>query len=1062
MDIFIFAPLITFNSKYMAKFFWKCGFLSVILAFNILIVQGSEMESIREEDRTISGIVKDTDGLPVIGAAVIQTNTANGVVTDEDGSFSLTLEKGKINSISISCIGYKTQTIARPSDKLEILLEMEALMMDEVSVVAYGYQKKETVTGAISSVGTDQLLVSPNASVANALAGQLSGVSTVQQSGQPGAEDPQIYVRGTGSLTDSSPLILVDGIEMPFTQIDPNEIENITVLKDASATAVFGVRGANGVILVTTRRGLEGKPKVSFSSSVGLTSPVRLVEMSDSYNTALLYNELETNDGTAFEDLSFSPYALNAFKTHSNPIMYPDMDWNEYLYKDYSFQTQHNVNVSGGTSRVKYFISLGVLSQDGMLKELPGLDYNANYTYTRYNIRANLDIDVTKTTTIKLTLGEIVGNKRQPLGGSQGTWESLGISQPFSSPGIIDGKLVLNDSQYFGNMKLISVLTNFYGNGYQKAMNNTMTLNMELVQKLDFLVKGLSLQIKGAYNTKYTFIKNRSTTVETWRPYFESSLNGSGLNPGDDGFDYTVIYRKTGANAELGYNESYTKDRDWYLEASLRYARKFNKAHNVTALLLYNQSKNYYPAQFVAQPSAYVGLVGRITYDYKTKYLFEFNAGYNGSENFAPGKTRYGFFPAVSVGWIISEEPFMKRQNVVNYLKIRATYGLVGNDNMSNNRYLYLPTSYTLKKSGYNFGIDTPQNAYMAVEGRIGNPDVTWETARKQNYGIEATFFKSRLKLTADYFREYRDDILIQRRTIPAEVSLTSNLLPVVNMGEVRNAGFEVELKWAQTVKRFNYWISANTSFARNKVLFMDEIEPNEPYMAKTGRPMGLLYGYVADGFYNESDFNSDGTLVSGLPDPGVKVYPGDVKYKDLNNDKFINTDDETFIGYPVRPELTFGLNYGIRYKGFELTMNWAGATNRSVLLSDHYRIPFGASCNRALPKYMAEGRWTPETASVATAPRFSKTSLLHNYKDSSLWVRDASYLRLKTMKIGYTFRSKGFLKTLGITRLNIYLSGYNLLTFDKIKYFDPETKINNDILYPITQTYNFGVVVNF
>lgn len=1061
MDIFIFAPLITFNSKYMAKFFWKCGFLSVILAFNILIVQGSEMESIREEDRTISGIVKDTDGLPVIGAAVIQTNTANGVVTDEDGSFSLTLEKGKINSISISCIGYKTQTIARPSDKLEIVLEMEALMMDEVSVVAYGYQKKETVTGAISSVGTDQLLVSPNASVANALAGQLSGVSTVQQSGQPGAEDPQIYVRGTGSLTDSSPLILVDGIEMPFTQIDPNEIENITVLKDASATAVFGVRGANGVILVTTRRGLEGKPKVSFSSSVGLVVPSKLVEMSNSYDTAVLYNELDANDGKDISQFSFSPYALKAFETHSDPIMFPDMNWNEYLYRDFSMQTQHNVNITGGSSVAKYFISVGMLTQDGMMKELPGLDYDGNFTYKRYNIRANLDIDVTKTTRVKLTIGEIIGNKHEPIGGNQG-WAALGVSQPFSSPGIIDGKLIQNGSQYFGNMRLISVLSKVYGNGYRDNLRNTMTLNMDIIQRLDFILKGLSFQLKGAYNSYYSFNKERPQTVRTYIPHYESYINGSGLNPGDEGYDYTILYRIGNSDSELGYSESSSKDRDWYLEASLRYARKFNKAHNVTALLLYNQSKNYYPAQFVAQPSAYVGLVGRITYDYKTKYLFEFNAGYNGSENFAPGKTRYGFFPAVSVGWIISEEPFMKNQNVVNYLKIRATYGLVGNDNMSNNRYLYLPTSYTLKKSGYNFGIDTPQNAYMAVEGRIGNPDVTWETARKQNYGIEATFFKSRLKLTADYFREYRDDILIQRRTVPAVVSLSSSLLPVVNMGEVRNAGFEVELKWAQTVKRFNYWISANTSFARNKVLFMDEIEPNEPYMAKTGRPMGLLYGYVADGFYNESDFNPDGTLVSGLPDPGVKVYPGDVKYKDLNNDKFINTDDETFIGYPVRPELTFGLNYGIRYKGFELTMNWAGATNRSIMLGDEYRIPFGEGCNRALPKYMAEERWTQEKSLSATMPRFSQNSMTHNYKNSSLWVRDASYIRLKTMKIGYTFQNNVLLKKLGISRLNLYLSGYNLLTFDKLEYFDPEATPNHDIMYPITYTYNAGIVVTF
>lgn len=1035
----------------------------IVLSF-LTLFAGIETVYGQDSGRTVRGTILDSDGFSVIGAAVMQDGTSNGAVTDENGEFVLTL-KGEGNpAVVVSCIGYKTLTVpVGNKDVLELVMETESIMMEEVSVVAYGFQKKETVTGALSSVGTDQLLVSPNASVANALAGQLSGVSTVQSSGQPGMEDPEIYVRGVGSLTDSTPLILVDGIEMSFTQLDPNEIESITVLKDASATAVFGVRGANGVILVTTRRGFEGKTKISLSSSVGFSMPTRMLDMANSYETALRYNEMEINDGKSLSELSFTPYAINAFKTHSDPIMYPDTDWNEYLYKDASLQTQHNINISGGTSRVKYFASLGVMYQDGMMKTLPGLDYNGNYTYTRYNLRTNLDIEVTKTTQMKLSIGGIVGDTNQPIGGSLGTWSALGVSQPFSSPGIIDGKLVNTDERYFGSMRLVSALSAFYGNGYQRSIKNTMNLNLEISQKLDFITEGLSFQVKGAYNTNYTFNKNRSSSKEVWRPYYASSINGSGLNPGDEGFDYGILYRVEGKDAELGYGEGYAKDRDWYLEASLRYARKFGGKHNVTGLLLYNQSKNYYPSQYTAQPSAYVGLVGRITYDYMTKYLVEFNAGYNGSENFAPGRTRYGFFPAISAGWILTQEKFMKGQNVFNYLKLRATFGMVGNDNMKNNRYLYLPSAYTLKKAGYNFGIDTPENAFRAVEGRIGNPDVTWETALKQNYGLEATFLKSRLKLTVDYFREFRKDILIQRNTIPAVVSLGSSIVPVVNMGEVRNCGFEAELKWNHTVGKLNYWVTGNASFARNKVLFMDEVEPNEPYMARTGMPVGMLFGYVADGFYDKSDFNPDGTLREGLPDPGVTVYPGDVKYKNLNDDNVINSDDQTFIGFPERPEWVFGLNYGIRYKGFDLTMNWTGATNRSVLLKEQYRQPFGATANRALPQYMADERWTPSRAETATMPRFSQNSKAHNYKDSSVWVRDASYIRLKTMRLGYTFPKGKILDAMGISSLNVYVSGYNLLTFDRLKYMDPETKPNNtDIDYPISQTYNFGVVINF
>lgn len=1016
------------------------------------------------QSRKISGVVTDVDGQPVIGAVVMQEGLNNGAVTDADGRFELNLTGGGTQVVVVSCIGFKSATVNVQAKGLtSVVLEQDSLMLEEVAVVAYGVQKKETITGAISSVGTEQLLVSPNASVANALAGQLSGISTVQSSGQPGMEDPDIYVRGVGSLNNSSPLILVDGVEMSFFQMDPNEIDNITVLKDASATAVFGVRGANGVILVTTRRGNEGRPKIAFSSSVGISAPIRLVEMCGSYETALRYNEMDMNDGKTISGLSFSPYVLNAFKNHTDPVMFPDTDWNEYLYRKASVQTQHNVNISGGTKNVRYFASLGFLYQDGMMKELPGLDYDGNYSYTRYNLRTNLDINVTSTTKIKLSIGSVIGDTHQPIGGSLGTWSALGISQPFSSPGIIDGKLVNTDERYFGNMRLVSALSAFYGNGFSRTFSNRMNLNIELDQNLDFITEGLSFQVKGAYNTAYGFTKNRASSCEVWRPYYASSIDGSGLNPGDPGFDYDIKYRVSGKNAELGYAEGSSKSRDWYLEASLRYTRRFAGKHNVSGLLLYNQSKRYYPAQYPAQPSAYVGLVARVTYDYMTKYLFEFNAGYNGSENFAPGKTRYGFFPAVSVGWIISQEKFMRSQKVFDYLKVRATFGMVGNDNMATNRYLYLPSAYLLKKAGYNFGVDVTEKSFMAVEGRIGNPSVTWEKALKQNYGVEAKFLKGRLKFTGDYFREYRKDILIQRNTIPAVVSLGSSIVPVINMGEVLNQGCEVELKWSQTVSKVHYWIGGNASFARNRILFMDEVEPNEPYMARTGRAIGLIYGYVADGFYTDADFEKDGSLRSGLADPGVSVYPGDVKYRDLNKDNVINSDDQTFVGFPERPEWVFGLNYGLKYKGFEFTMNWTGATNRSVLLKEQYRQPFGSTGNRALPKYMSEERWTPSTESSATMPRFSQNSKAHNYKDSSIWTRDASYLRLKTMKVSYTLPRSRILETLKVSNFTVYVSGYNLFTIDNLKIMDPESKPNNtDINYPISQTYNLGITLNF
>lgn len=1041
---------------------------AIRLAF-VLLLGLMSLHAFAQQGKTVSGTVKDTDGFTVIGAAVIQDgNTSNGVVTDADGNFTIILSDTGKPSVTVSCMGYKEKRVAiGSSDNITVILELETLMMEEVQVVAYGVQKKETITGALSSVGTDQLLQSPNPNIANSLAGQMSGVSTVQTSGQPGEEAPQIYVRGAGSLTDeaSSPLILVDGIEQSFFQMDPNEIENITVLKDASATAVFGVRGANGVILVTTRRGQEGKPKITVSSSVGISTPTGILETAGSYDYAMLYNERAMNDGTTkVSDLPFSPYAIEAFKTGSDPIIYPDTDWYDYVFKNSSVQTQHNINISGGTSKVKYFASIGYLYQDGLLKDFSETaGYNPNFTYSRYNFRTNLDIDVTRTTKLKLSLGGNVGDTKSPQTATDGMWKMLSQAQPFSSPGIVDGKLVKNDKIYTG-ITIYSGLDAFYGRGYTKSVKNNLNINLELTQKLDFITQGLSLSVKGAYNAYYTFTKSRTGSLETWTPFYASSINGSGLNPGDPGFDYTLKWRVSGTNSGLGYSESNAKDRDWYIEAALRYARKFgaDKAHNVTALVLYNQSKNYYPAgDFIAQPMAYVGLVGRVTYDWKTRYLFEFNVGYNGSENFAPGK-RFGLFPAVSAGWIISEEPFMKNQNVFNYLKVRATVGMVGNDNMSGYRYLYLNNSYTLKDGGYYFGTDVSQVQYAATEGRLPNLNVTWETALKQNYGIEATFLKSRLKLTADYFREYRKDILITRNTVPGIYAI-SGILPVVNMGEVRNAGFELELKWNHTVNGFNYWITGNTSFARNKILFMDEVEPNYPYMAETGHSTGLTFGYVADGFYGYDDFDTDGNLTEGLPDPGVTVHPGDVKYKNLNGDNVIDTDDQTWLGYSSRPEWTFGLNFGINWKGIEVTLNWVGATNRSVLLSDYYRIPFATTGNNALYSFMIDERWTPETAETAKAPRLSASSAAYNYRTSSLWVRDASYLRLKSAKIGYTFKKGKLMRLLGLNSAQIYMNGYNLLTLDGLKIIDPESLLDSSgYTYPITQTYNFGVILNF
>lgn len=1048
---------------------WKQRVVMMLLLLCVTVGMFAQKISVR-------GNVKDEKGEAVIGATVQLKGTTLGTITDIDGNFTISLNNAGKDVLQISFIGYETQEVPVKGQKmLKVTLSETYNELQEVTVVGYGTQKKETLTGAISSMKTEALLRSPNTSIANSLAGQITGLSSVASSGQPGNEDPKIFIRGAGSLTEgaSSPLILVDGVERSFFQMDPNEIESVTVLKDASATAVFGVRGANGVVLVTTRRGEEGKAKIQLTSSIGVSHPTRILEMADSYTYATLMNERDRNDGAKE---SFDEYALERFRLHDDPILYPDVKWRDYLMKKAALQTQHNLNVSGGTKDVRYFISLGFLSQDGLLKQLTS-EENNNFKYQRYNYRSNLDINMTSTTVLKLGLGGRVGVRQQPnvnSGTSGDLFKEIDWAQPFSSPGLVGGQLVSSYQGRFPNILLLNPLADYFGRGSVSSTSNVMNMDLSLTQKLDFVTKGLSFEVKGAYNTSYTSKINRWGSVEILEPYYASEVDGSFLDYDDPLFDKSIRYKVTGKNERLSYSEdNKTRSRDWYLEASLRYNRKFGN-HNVGALLLYNQSKKYYPSSFTEVPLGYVGLVGRATYDYKSRYMAEFNVGYNGSENFAPDQ-RYGLFPAFSLGYVLSEEEFMKKQQVINYLKIRASVGLVGNDNINNNRFLYLANGYWVDNNqvyggsgfkdpayGYNFGYNTSERINGAIECRLGNPNTTWEKALKQNYGLDVNFLNDRLRISADVFFEKRKDILIQRNTIPVFYSLTNSLVPVVNYGRVDNKGYELEVKWNDQVSDVNYWVTANMSYSKNKIIEQDEVTPNEPYMWRTGKSTGTVFGYVFERFYREDDFNEDGSLKEGYARPSGKVFPGDCKYADLNNDNIINQDDTKDIGYPTRPAYTFGLNYGVNYKGWSLTMNWAGAAQRTIVLANQYRAPFAGE-GRGLMQYHVDGRWTLGTAETAIFPRFASSTSKHNTSEtSSIWMRNGNYLRLKTLQLGYTFNQNPVLKKIGISQLGITFSGYNLLTFDHFKIMDPESNPNGNSTYPVSKIYNLGLNVTF
>lgn len=1008
-------------------------------------------EGMQQNTVKVTGTVKDTNGEPIIGANVMVVGSATGVITDIDGNFTLNVPVG--SKLQFSFIGYKEQVVpVKKGISLNIVLEEDAQMLGEVEVVAYGVQKKVSVTGAISSMRGDDLLKTPAGSISNILSGQVTGISSVQYSGEPGADAADIYVRGIATTNNATPLIQVDGVERDFSQIDPNEIESVTILKDASATAVFGVRGANGVILITTKRGAEGKAKISFTTSAGVNVRTKELEFANSYQYASYVNMMRTNDGN--EPL-YSDEQLAAFRDHTNPLLYPDINWIDYCMNKAAFQSQHNVSISGGTNNMRYFVSAGLFTQDGMFKQF-NLTDDFNFDYKRYNYRANLDFDISKTTLLSVNIGGRVESKRTPESGEDQNqlFRKLYWAVPFASAGIVDGKYIKTNADYVTKPGADG-LESYYGKGFRNQTTNVLNLDLVLDQKLDFITKGLSIKLKGSYNSSYSTTKIASSSVATYTPVVD-----------DKG---AITYKKSGSDSQTSYREGdYGKGRDWYMELALNYNRKFGN-HSVTGLFLYNQSKRYYPGgTYDYIPTGYVGLVGRVTYDWKTRYLAEFNVGYNGSENFNP-ENRYGFFPAGSIGWIVSEEPFFAPiKKVVNYFKVRATLGMVGNDNYAGQRFLYLPGSYGYGQNndhngpGGFFGQNIGNAKPGAWEATQSNPYAKWETAVKQNYGLDFNILNDHLSVSADYFIEKRRDILRTPDYLPGILGMT---LPAINVNKVENKGFEIQAKWNDRIGTdFRYWANFNISFARNKIVFMNEVEQNEPWMYQTGRRINSRSMYKFWGFYDETaDLRYQEEFGIPISDHGITLQPGDAVYVDLNKDGKLDGNDTTRdIGFTDLPEYTAGLNLGFSWKNFDFSMQWTGAWNVDRMLSE-FRQPLGDTQNKGLLLYQYENTWrSSEDSYTAKFPRITATNRKNNFeKGSDLYLINASYLRLKNIEIGYNFDFP-FMRKLKLNSCRMYVNGYNLLTFTAFDWGDPESRQSDRPNYPLTRVFNIGLKLGF
>lgn len=1020
--------------------------LSPAVPLHMYAADADVQQTVLQNNTKVKGVVKDVNGDPVIGANVMVVGTTTGMITDLDGNFSLDAPVG--SKIKISFIGYKDQVITvKKGISLNIVLEDDSQMLGEVQVVAYGVQKKVSVTGAISSMKGDDLLKTPAGSISNVLSGQVTGVSSVQYSGEPGADAADIYVRGIATYTGSaSPLIQVDGVEREMSQIDPNEIESITVLKDASATAVFGVRGANGVILITTKRGAEGKAKISFSTSFGANVRTKTLDFANSYQYADYYNMMLTNDGG---QPAFTDEQLASFRDHTNPLLYPDINWIEYCMNKASLQTQHNVNISGGTDRMRYFVSAGFFSQNGMFKQFNAAD-DFNFNYNRYNYRANLDFDVTKSTLLSVNIGGRVEVKSTPESDEDQNqlFRKLYWAVPFASAGIVDGMYIKSNGDYLP-FTGTDGLASYYGKGARTRTNNVLNVDLALNQKLDFITKGLSLKIKGAYNSSYSNVKKSSASVATYTPYIDEKG--------------AIYFRKNGSDSQLSYSDGdFGKARDWYMEAALNYSREFGD-HSVSALALYNQSKKYYPGgTYNYIPSGYVGFVGRVTYDWKTRYMAEFNVGYNGSENFAP-ENRYGLFPAGSLGWVVSEEPFFAPlKKYMGYLKLRASVGLVGNDKNGSDRFIYLPGKYIYSGSGgYYFGQNVGNKKPGAYEASQSNPYSQWETSLKQNYGVDFNIFEDRLSASFDYFIERRKDILTKPDYLPGILGM---VLPLVNVGEVENKGYEIQLKWNDELNdKFRYWATANLSHSKNKIVYMNEVKQNEEWMYKTGRRINARSMYKFWGFYDETaDARYQEEFGRPIADHGITLSPGDAIFEDLNADGKLDGNDATRdLGYTDIPEFTAGLSAGFTWGDFDFSMQWTGAWNVDRMLSE-FRRPLGDTNEKGLLLYQYENTWR-SSADTFTAkfPRASSLHAANNYAGSDLYLVNASYLRLKNVEIGYNMRFP-FLKKLKVSNCRLYVNGYNLLTFTDFMWGDPESRQSDRPNYPLTRVFNVGLKLGF
>ena len=1023
----------------------------------------------QQNKRKISGRVTDIKGEPLIGVNVTVDGDANGSITNMDGLYEIFVTKKSV-VLKFTYIGFKTSEIRTNASTniYDVTLEEQVNELEETVIVGYGTQRKISNIGAQSSMKMEGIKT-PSASLTTTLAGRLAGVVAVQRTGEPGKDAADIWIRGISTPNTSSPLVLVDGVERSFNDIDPEDIESLTTLKDASATAVYGVRGANGVILIKTKPGKVGKPTVSADYYESFTRFTKMVDLADGITYMNAANEAMRNDGIATK---YTEDQIRNTIAGKDPYLYPNVDWLKEIFNDWGHNRRVNVNVRGGSEKVAYYASVSYFNETGMTVTDKNIDtYDSKMKYSRYNFTTNLNIDVTPTTKVEIGAQGYLGEGNYPAISSADLYNAAMSISPVEYPKMF----FVNGEAFVPGTSTNNNFNNPYSQatrrGYDNLTKNQIYSNLRVTQDLDMLTKGLKLTAMYAFDV-YNEIHVHQDRAESTYNFLDTSvpydMNGQ-----------PILQRIYEGSNVLSYKQETSGNKKTYLEASLNYDRTFNDDHRVSALFLFNQqSKLLYPKGTLedAIPYRMMGIAGRATYSWKDRYFAEFNIGYNGAENFSP-KHRFGTFPAFGVGWVVSNEKFWQPlSKAVSFLKIRYTDGKVGNSEVSDRRFMYLDQMKENGDYGYKFGPNgTKWSGYETVNMAV---DLIWEESRKQDLGIDLKLFNDDLSIVFDLFKERRENILLKREhSIPSFLGYNTSA-PYGNIGIIENKGFDGTIEYNKRINKD--WVIAlrgNVTFNKDKWIQGELPEQKYEWMNQYGHNINGVKGYVAEGLFTQAEID-DMARWESLSDANKAITPkpfasqfgtvkaGDIKYKDLNNDGQIDAYDQTYISRGDVPTTVYGFGFTVGWKDLSVGMMFQGVAGAERVLNGSSVNPFNGGGGSGNLYSNIGDRWTEENPDQnAFYPRLSygseTTSNINNFQKSTWWVRNMNFLRLKTLQISYNL-PKPWVNKVHLKNAAVYVMGTNLFTLSRFKLWDPELNTDNGASYPNTTSYSVGVNFTF